>query len=494
VNSKARISTLSWVLASCVAAGCDDPDFEPDETELEFRTASDPALESTYTACVDADELNGIDVVIRYPMGHNCLSTRADSPIVLVLHGAGFPYTSYSYLLDHLAENGFIAVSAEILADETPNAHDGHLAAAATAIGVLDDMRTSWAFGDDIDPTQLAIVAHSRGGMTAAYIANELEGGGEDWTVQAIVKLAGKGSGSYPIDGDASEGLLIVQDALDLDQEAQVGFQNYDLSGTEAAADGLYKSMKLLEFGTHGRFSQRDGLTDQAHVTKGYVYAFLAAHVLDDWTWYEDYIRGDEVPWGWAGRVANQFSDGSLRKVIDNFEDNQFSIPTVPLGAVTKTFTTSASVLDLASNFDIQHETHALQTSGTSSGDYVQWTFPSVNGGFYKWLSLRIGQVDGAASSSLSIQIRNANVWQPAVLLSNYGTIETPMMMCQKGDPACTPADYELEAHMGTIRVPMTALGSYNSVDGVRLVYTIKSTGRTYVVDSLEFAGWLFSP
>ena len=494
VNSKARISALSCVLALCAAPGCDDPEPELDDANLKFRDASDPALSATYTECVDAGEFGGRDVVIRYPMGHNCLSTLADSPIVLVLHGAGFAYTTYPYLLDHLAQNGFIAVSADVLADETPSAHDGHTAAAATAIGILDDMRANWAFGSEIDPSRLAIVAHSRGGMTAAYIANELEGNGDPWTVRAIVKLAGKENGPYPIDGNASKGLLLLQGAVDTDQEAQVGFQNYDNSGTEGAPDGLHKSMKLFEFGDHEGFSTRDGLTDQAHVTKGYVLAFLAAHVLGDWTWYEDYIRGDDVPWGWVGRIAGQFSEGLTRIVIDNFEDNQFSIATIPFGSVSKTLGTSASVLDLAGNSDIQHDTHALQASGSVSGDYVQWTFPSVDVELYKSLSLRIGQVDGAASSSVSVQIRNANVWQPAVLLSTYGTIEPPMTMCQKGNTACTPADFELEAHMGTIRVPLSALGNRDAVDGVRLVFTIKSTARTYVVDSLEFAGSVFMP
>jgi hypothetical protein len=494
VNSKARILSLSCVLALCAVPGCDDPDLELDETNLEFRDVSDPALSATYTACVDAGEFNGRDVVIRYPMGHNCLSTLADSPIVLVLPGAGYSYTTYPYLLDHLAQNGFIAVSAAVLADETPSAHNGHTAAATTAIGILDDMRTSWAFGSEIDPSHLSIVAHSRGGMTAAYIANQLEGNGDPWTVRAIVKLAGKANGSYPIDGNASKGLLVLQGAVDTDQEAQVGFDNYDNSGTEGAPDGLHRAMKLFEFGDHPGFSTRDGLTDQAHVTKGYVLAFLAAHVLGDWTWYEDYIRGDDVPWGWGGRIAGQFSEGLTRIVIDNFEDNQFSIATIPFGAVSKTLLATASVSDLAADFEIQGETHALQASGSVSGDYVQWTFPAVNVGLYRSLSLRMGQVDGAASSSVSVQIRNAGVWQPSVLLSTYGTIEPPMTMCQKGDPACTPADFELEAHMGTIRVPLSALGSLNAVDGVRLVFTIKSTGRTYVVDSLEFAGSVFMP
>jgi pimeloyl-ACP methyl ester carboxylesterase len=493
VNGKSTLCALTWTLLLCSTLGCDDPELDG-ETEQEFRVASDPALAGSHVACVDAGEFGGRDVVIRYPMGGNCLSTLPDSPIVLLLHGNTFAYTDYAYLLDHLAENGFIAVSANILADETPNAHDGHTAAAADAVALLDDLRASWAFGDAIDPTNLAIIGHSRGGMTAAYLAHELEGGGDPWTVRAIVKLAGKANGAWPIDGSSSTGLLLLQGSYDTDQQARTGFENYDLSGTEGPADGLYKAMKLLEAGNHSGFSSKFGTFDQAHVAKGYVLAFLAAHLLGDWTWYQDYIRDDEVPWGWGSRIATQYSDGYLRKVVDNFEDQTLANPTIALGALSKTLSTTASVIDVAGSFAIQGDTWALQASGSTMGDYVQWTFPGFNGNLYKWLSLRIGQVDGAASSSVSVQIRNAGVWQPTVSLSGYGPIETPMLMCPKSNSGCTYGSWEAEAHMGSIRVPLTDLGSRNSIDGVRLVFTSKALNRTYVLDNLEFAGMSLSP
>jgi hypothetical protein len=52
----------------------------------------------------------------------------------------------------------------------------------------------------------------------------------------------------------------------------------FRVASDPAAASTPYKSMKMLEGGTHQAFSERDGLFAQAHVTKGYVLASLGAH------------------------------------------------------------------------------------------------------------------------------------------------------------------------------------------------------------------------
>lgn len=470
-------------------------DLTPGDSIAPRDLAPDPALAAEYGWCPYNTSFAGVPVHLRYPTATNCNTSVEGSPLVLVLRGYDFGYDTYDYLLEHLAANGFIAVSPDIMA--SPDNLAGHQAAAEQAEAVLADMLASWPKANFIDPTRLAIVGHSRGGQTMRHLADRLKGGADPWTVRALVGLASK-AGELPVDGDETVGLLLLQPSTDTDQTPDRAYALYDGAGTESSIvpahpNAVYKAMKLLVGGMHHAFSTDlwpEG--NQTEVTKGYVLAFLAAHLLGDVTWYEDYIRGHAIPGGWPTDVITQVSDGFLRTVIDNFEDGL--VTGVPIGGgVGVTLGLSASVVDLATEPGAQHDTHALRLSGGASGDAFTWTFShGFDASAYKWLSLRIGQTTDTPTTGLQIQLRNNGVWSTRVTISAHGPIPTPLGMCPPLPYACPPA--VVYDHMGTVRIALTAFGAHDDVDGVRILFRGDSVDHEFLIDNLEFAEWLYKP
>ncbi|MDC0715630.1 poly(ethylene terephthalate) hydrolase family protein [Nannocystis bainbridge] len=502
--TKSPSSLLSSLLCTvALTAGCGELEdsFADEDDAIALRPVllpSDPATVTTHVPCVDADTFDGTEAVIRYPRGlGNCLTTVPNSPLVLVMHGTGYPHDSYDYLLDHLAANGFIVVStAEIASNDTVTAYGD---AALAVEGFLDALLDEWALAGFIDPTRLALVGHSKGGKLARYVADQLKGGADPWTVRAVVSLSGNGRADMQVEADMTPALLILQAAEDSDVEPDANFEVYDLAGTEGAIppagpSGLTKVMKLIEGGHHHRFSQSLGLHAQAHVSKGYLLAFLAAHVRNNWTWYEAYIRGDAIPYGWPERVVTQYSDGVQRDVVDNFEDGLVGASAMD-GAVTVSNAVT-SIFDLEAAGDaFQGETLALEMSGNAEGSSITWFIPEEHRDTadFAWLSFRIAQVDGSASSYLRFQISNDNVWSAEQIVGDHGTIATPMEMCPPSQipygpgAACWPSG--LFHHLGTVRIPLAEFGAHDDIDRVRLIFRGRSVEKTYLLDSLEFSG-----
>lgn len=70
---------------------------------------------------------------------------------------------------------------------------------------------------------------------------------------------------------------------------------------------------------------------------------------------------------------------------------------------------------------------------GTADGAAVTWSIPagSRDASAFKWLSLRLGQADGAPSEDLRILIRNGLVWSRELRLADY-RMTTPAPTDQK--------------------------------------------------------------
>lgn len=482
------------VFLTAIACAPLDPSDGIDESvaTTAHAIASDPSSHAPSGICVTSFTHGGVSGRIRHrPSGGVC-SSMPFSPIVVVLRGQGFTNPQYDYLITHLGRNGFVAVSINYDTALTPPA------VVAQVMGYLEGLRTQWTKGGFILADRAAVVGHSRGGEYARDVAVAMNAPGLAWQARAVVGLASREDGNFVNPGMA-DAVLLLHGAIDGQVLPDRSYRIYDKSGTEGsvALNGVDRSMKLFESGSHDDFVEEDGtIPEMAIVTRGYVLAFLAEHLQEDPTWYEDYIRSPNVPHVWTGTVASQFEDGVLVNVIDNAEDGNVT-PSTMNASVDRQDVASANI-DLAGVANSAHETRALRFQGTTSSSHVTWHIPAAhqNASGYDALSFRIGQTGGTPDFDLSVEIRNGNTWSgPVAITAAHGQIGQPLGMCTtvNNHDVCWAGDVDDLVNMTTVRIPLSAFGAFDDVERVRL-HLGGALLRTYYVDSVAFSGWSAVP
>ena len=119
-------------------------------------------------------------------------------PLVIILRGNGFSQADYDYLQHHLARNGMLSASIDVVANHPmvglPTSTD-HQETADEAEAYLtsdcfqEDFLDNFASAQPVDFHNTAIVGHSRGGETARYLADNFYGH-PDFTTRAVVAMA----------------------------------------------------------------------------------------------------------------------------------------------------------------------------------------------------------------------------------------------------------------------------------------------------------------
>jgi hypothetical protein len=486
--------SASLILLALTAWSCGGEETSGDLAEestgaIRHALASDPSGVGTHGVCRYNYNWNGTRARVYHPANSGSCSSSVYGPLVVILHATGYDHLDYETIQHHLARNGFTSASIDVLADGTAPAD--HQAAADTAWTFVDDfLLTAWSKRFYVDPTSVALIGHSRGGDTVRYLADMLAGDPVA-QVKAVVSLAPSSSSGLFLDGMQTVATLDMWGTIDGDVSYGGAIHHFDRSGSEGSQldptwddQVTYKSLKLVHQLPHQGYS--DGFAG-VDTVKGYVLAFLKAHNHGDVTWYEDYIRGDAVPDGWPHPVFSSYSDGFLRRVIDNFDDGSALNSTI--GGVTATFKATMSVLDLGANpGTYMHDTEALWMWGTGDGSLVTWTIPAGkrDASSFEWLSLRIAQTSGAPANDLRIQLRNGLTWSPELRLTDYGAIPQPTKVCAG---ICVT-----RSHLATIRVPLAAFGAHDDVQHVRFVFRGDSFPDTFVIDNLELSEWILKP
>lgn len=469
----------SWSCAEEIELPLDDERVQATRQSI----APDPATVGGGGICNYFSSWNGTRARIYHPANGSCAASET-GPLVVILPGTGFAYTDYEDLQYHLARNGFISATVEVLAaNTTPAAHE---AAAEEAWEYVDDfLLTAWGKSGSIDETSIALVGHSRGADTVRYLADYLQ---PDPVVQvkSVVSLMPTSFSGELLTGHDTVGTMEIYGTDDGQVSWSGSTFHFDRSGNQNSQrdasvnfNTTYKAMKIVEDMNH--LSPLDGFAGNDTV-KGYVLAFLAAHNQGDTTWVEDYIRGDEVPGTWASPALTSYSDGFHRRVIDNFSDGAEANSTI--GDTVTASNATMDVLDLG-NFPATyaHDTEALWMWGANTNGTVTWNIPAAKGDTtgFTYLSLRIGAAAGPAPNDLRIQIRNgAGTWSPELRLSDYGVIAQPTTFCAG---ICTS-----RAVMATIRIPLVDFGAHDDVERVRFLFRGDSTVDTFIVDNLEFS------
>lgn len=285
---------------------------------------------------------------VRYPADTNGLnvavsSVQANYPVVVIMHGmhttADPSYEGYTYLLDHLASHGFIAVSIDC---NTINAISGMQDTRGHAIlehlALLDSKNTNpGLFQGKIDMTNIGIMGHSRGGdgVVQAEIFNQTLGLG--WNIRAIVALAPtdfSGTSPSPLNLTTSK-FLCIYGSNDGDvrggsnpstQYTSTGFRFYDRATVE-------KSMVFIYGATHNRFNTEWGtewrvdtsspkilsVAQHHNLLKGYMTAFMQVH-LQGRTEQNDYFTGElKIPSVSTADAHTQYRPPS-NLTLDDFE------------------------------------------------------------------------------------------------------------------------------------------------------------------------------
>jgi hypothetical protein len=493
----ARVLVVSFLLSGCAIAveepGGGEP-FDPTVASVEQWLAPDPSTVVGNGWCNTIHNVGGTAARIYYPSNGGCGSS-VFSPLVVMLKGNGFSHNDYHYLLRHLAKNGYIGVSIDVIpANLTAAAYQ---AAADEAWQFVSEfMWTSWSKRFFIDPSRVALIGHSRGGEVVKFLAEDLAND-PIFHVRSVISLAPTNQHHIELTGNNTLSAMVLVGSSDADTTTDRAYSTHDEASSEGSQNDpitvpgvLYRSMKLLGGGSHHGFAVEAA---QSSVTQGYVLAFLHAHLKDDVTYYEDYVRGDAIPAGW-GSATTQYSDGFLRRVIDNFEDGSIANPTIG-GSIAVTFG-AGGVIDLDPSTDTPHHTRALRYTPPANGGGFAWGIPlgKRDVTLFKYLSVRAGQLAGPATDDLRIRIVNGGAASPWVRLTDHGPLAQPVSMCITPFIAGACAVIDDQAHMGTIRIPLDAFGDHDDVTSVDLSATSEATDGEFLLDNLEFSEFILKP
>jgi hypothetical protein len=435
-------------------------------------------------------------------------AAKPNYPLFVVVHGNGHTYTNYAFLLEHMARNGFIAVSIHL---------NTGLSGLARANAFFDHITTiNTIFGTSVQ-NSVAVLGHSRGGEAVFKIARLNESLALGVGLNALLALGPTDRyGRETITGTTAKPLFVLYGAKDDDVAGwppssgynvrQTGFSLYD------RFDGQDKSMSFVSDATHNGFVTHNeafgtppvpplmSVADQQKILLAYCNAFCRMQVLGEPQW-SGMFTGEWKPPAVAATgavMAFQFRSTN-RRPVDEFEG-----PHGPNDWQSSTIGGAASQSGLPANptetqlypQDNQspHDTGGLRLAWDTAGDQLVFDIPAGQRDVstFAFLQVRLGKVVNSASNpagpqNLRIGLRDGAGNERLIRAAAFG-----------GVPEIATANEvaNTKSSLSTLRIPLTAYTvvcagavqvDLTDVTQVKLVFSELGTGEL-AVDELEFS------
>jgi hypothetical protein len=440
-------------------------------------------------------------------------AAQANYPLVVCVHGNGADtgYLGYEYLLQHFAQNGFVAASIYM------NVCMGGTGRARALRKHLDILFTM--FGTHVT-NNIGIMGHSRGGEGVVIAArlNSQEAWG--YNLNAVVSLAPTDQyTSETFAGAWAKPYLVIYGSLDGDlaESWDCGFSLYD------RAAGMQKSMAFVYGACHDRFNTVWGdndiywgklgmndiarvITVDAHhaIAKGYMAAFFRQYLRGETQW-AGIFKGEWVPAAITiadptTKIYMQYEDTPANvRTIDDFEGahtgTSWQTSTIG-GGVTQSGLPATPNENQLNAIDTHspHVTSGLMLTWNSVGDSLSFDVPvgqrDVSG--FEALSFRATQVVNSASNpngqaqDLRVTLTDGNGNSRAIRVSKIAEIPWPDMR---------DFDWYRKSALCTIRIPMRSYTikclniiavDITNVVSVTFDFSEVATGQI-AIDSVQF-------
>jgi dienelactone hydrolase len=449
------------------------------------------------------------------------LSTRKPSyPLVVIVHGNGHLFTEYDALGRHLASNGFIVASINLLITVPPDSQG--MAPRGRANVLFKHLEVlKHKFGAQVADS-IGLIGHSRGGEAVVRAADFIGASSAPLnlqTINAIISLAPTdlwekedltqnipffvlyGSRDGDVDGARFARRFHLAPAAPAIAAGSGGFSLYD-----RAVNSAVKSMSFVYGATHNGFitTNKDFVlggaispTIQKRITLAYMNAFMRQHLLGEDTW-KSYFTGDFIP-GSTGHknIFQQYQEmiAGNSQMIDDFENVPHDWAASSSG---QTVAHSRAGTGLGEGFlnphaptldvDSPHETNGLKITGWAAADTLTFTVAAagldVKSLDFTHFSFRITQVARKTNSpidTMEVAIEDANTppGRDTVVLSR----PVPKPDFRPDDATLTKSAFI------TIRILLTDYEPKVDLTKVKLVeFLLPAVGSGNIeIDDLEF-------
>lgn len=355
-------------------------------------------------------------------------ATKPSYPLVVVVHGNGHSYTSYDFLLQHLARNGFIAASVNL------NTGMSALGRANVFFAHLPILQA--AFGTKAQ-NHIGVMGHSRGGEAVLKIARLNQQGSLGHGIDCLIALAPTDQyGTEILGGAWATPYFCLYGSRDGDIYGDIWTSGYTVLQTGFAqydrANGARKHFVFVHRASHNGFITTnydawagdlpacEPPATQQKITLAYMNAFFRTHLLADNRW-DGMFSGEWQPPSVAATGVKLYVQTRAPggRVLDDFESAPSWSSSSIGGTLTQTGlpgnpsegklhdTSGSPGLDPKS----PHDSKGQRVIWNSSGDRLEWSIPAgqrdVSG--FAAVSLRVGQTVDSLSNPVS-QVQNLRV------------------------------------------------------------------------------------